>query len=245
MSREDCCTAEVFLRDVGLHRMVIKRDEGLYRHLSFRQSASASWNMWFDLVTWPGVLTIHGDMGTWTFARVEDMFTFFRDDKLRVNKSYWAEKLQHGASGGRDEARVFSDDLFKERLVVQLTEYYSLEGAQLTRVTEALQDEVLSQDCKYDLLIAARDFRCGDFQFDTCELPDGKDYSYHFVWCLYAIVWGIQRYDAASVPSTSPASPTAGLSNSSTVEETSTTDSGFSAEGSASKTDFGEPSGGR
>lgn len=196
------CSAEVFLRDVGLHRMVVKRDEGLYRHLSFRQPAPASWNMWFDLVTWPGVLTIHGDMGTWTFSRVDDMFTFFRDEKLRVNKSYWAEKLQHGASGGRDEARVFSEDLFKERLVAQLTDYYSLEGEQLKEVTEALQDEVLSQDCKPDLLIAARDFKCGKFQFDTCELPDGKEYSYHFVWCLYAIVWGIQRYDAASVAST-------------------------------------------
>jgi hypothetical protein len=188
-------TADSFMRDVSTHQLKVLRDDGLYRHLKFRQPGH-SWNMWFELVTWPGVLTIHGDMGTWTFSRLEDMFQFFRDDKLRINASYWAEKLQHGQHDGRDGARSFSEDLFKERLRAQLTEYYSLEGDQLKEVLEALQDEVLAQDNKYDLLIAARDFKCGDFQFDSCELPDGKEYTYHFIWCLYAIVWGIQQYDA-------------------------------------------------
>jgi hypothetical protein len=204
-------TAESFLRDVAAHVMTVKMDNGIYRHIRFRKPMDS--NMWFDIVTWPGVLTIHGDMGTWTFSRVENMFTLFRDDKLRVNKDYWAEKLQHGTHGGRDGAKVWNEDLFKERIVAQLTEYYDLKGKDLAAVTQALKDEVLCQDNKYDLLIAARDFSCrlpsmehlrendrhGNFHFDTTELPDGKEYAYHFVWCIYAIVWAIQKYDANSV----------------------------------------------
>jgi hypothetical protein len=187
-------TADQFLADVAKHKLTVKLDEGLYRHLVFRQPENS--NMWFGIVTWPGYLTVCGDMGTWTFSRLEDMFTFFRNDKLRINESYWAEKLQHGMFVGRDGARVFDDDLFRGQLLSQLTEYYSLPPEQLLGVTEALRNEVLSQDGKYDLLIAARDFKHGSFQFDTCELPDGKEYSFHFVWCLYAIVWAIQQYDA-------------------------------------------------
>jgi len=190
-------TPEDFLRDVRDHKINILLDSGIYRHIKFKRPDN-HWNMWFDLVTWPGFLTIAADMGCWTFARLPDMFSFFRDSKLRINASYWAEKLQHGTHGGRDGAKVFSEELFKQRLVAQLTEYYDLEGDRLQSVMEALRDEVLCQDCKLDLLIAARDFKHDGFQFDTCELPDGKEYAYHLLWCLYAIVWGIQQYDAAT-----------------------------------------------
>lgn len=190
--------AEDFLRDVQKHTMTVALDNGVYRHVRFRQPQNS--NMWFDLVTWPGVLTIHGDMGTWTFSRVPDMFTFFRDDKLRINQDYWAEKLQHGVHGGRDGAKIFNDDLFRSQLIDHL-ENHDLEPEDRECVVQALRDEVLNRDNKYDLMISARDFCCrledgSKFSFDPCELPSGKEYAYHFVWCLYAIVWGIQQYDA-------------------------------------------------
>lgn len=196
-------TAEQFLADVSNHKMAVKLDNGLYRHLMLRQPGNS--NMWFEIVTWPGRLTVSGDMGTWTFARLEDMFKFFRDGKMRINADYWSEKIEQGVHGGRNEAKVFSEDLFKKQLLDRLAGY-ELHPDDLAEVTEALQDEVLNQDCKYDLLIAARDFKHrfdhqpGDqrryFQFDSCDLPSGKEYSYHFLWCLYAIVWAIQQYDA-------------------------------------------------
>ncbi len=187
-----------FLADVANHAMTVALDNGIYRHVRFRQPQNS--NMWFDLVTWPGVLTIHGDMGTWTFSRVQDMFTFFRDEKLRVNHSYWAQKLQHGTNGGMDGAKVFDDDLFRSQLIESL-ESYDLEPEDRECVAQALRDEVLNQDNKYDLMVSARDFSCrlangSKWHFDPRELPDGKEYAYHFSWCLYAIVWGIQQYDA-------------------------------------------------
>lgn len=181
-----------------------------YRHLAFRQPSTA--NLWFDLITWPEYLTIAGDMGTWTFARIPDMFEFFRQvykggpdtADLKINADYWSEKLMNGQSSGIDAAKVWSDDLFKLRLVDRLTNYYSLEGSDLVEVTQALQDEVLIYDNKHELLNAAANFthspngeKSKIFCFDNCDLPDGKEYSYHFIWCLYAIVWGIKQYDLA------------------------------------------------
>jgi hypothetical protein len=193
-------TAETFLRDVAEHQMQVKLNNGIYRHIHFARTNN-EWNMWFDLVTWPGFLTISGDMGTWTFARLEDMFTFFRSSKgLHVNPSYWAEKLQNGNNNGRNNAKVYEEEMFKSQLLAQIGGYYGLEGKELEEVTQAVIEEVLVHDCKYDLMIAARDFTHTlstgrKFQF-SCEMPDGRDYSYHFIWCLYAIVWGIKQWDA-------------------------------------------------
>jgi len=29
---------------------------------------------------------------------------------------------------------------------------------------------------------------------------DSEDYSHRFVWCCYALAWGIEQYDAAKLP---------------------------------------------
>lgn len=221
---------ERFIGDVAGHQMTIAHEDGIYRHVQFRGQRGG--HLWFDLLTWPGRLTISGDMGTWTFARVPDMFTFFRSAKLEINTSYWAEKLQHGTSGGRDHAREFSEELFAARLLEQLSSYFGLESPDLETVAAAVKEEVLERESgngPYALMHAAAEFECeyGEqpehtplcrksragyrstcicgadrtrktFSFDPCELPDGKEYSYHFLWCLYAIVWGVQQYDAAT-----------------------------------------------
>jgi hypothetical protein len=129
-------TSEQFLKDVVTHALTVKLDSGLYRHLSFREPHS--WNMWFDLVTWPGNLTISGDMGTWIFSSIDDMFKFFGSDLERVNPEYWTEKI-------KSESRFGGP---------------------------------------------SRKFVPGGYR-------DGEYYTYHYLWCLHAIVWGIQQYNTA------------------------------------------------
>lgn len=192
--------AESFLRDVQAHKMTVLHEADTYRHIRFRKPGDS--NMWFDLVTWPEVLTISGDMGTWTFSRVPDMFNFFRSDKLEINSSYWAEKLQGGVYGGTNTAKIFDPDLFKRSILSQLSDSYGFEGEELKEITEAVKGDVLCDESEYELMRAACDFsyEFGDgrkFHFEGCELPDGKVYCYHFLWCLYAIVWGIKQWDAA------------------------------------------------
>lgn len=194
-------TAEQFLKDVANHQMTTSHESGVYRHLRFQIPLDS--NMWFDLVTWPGFLTIAGDMGTWTFARVPDMFTFFRSKELHINPSYWSEKIQGGVHGGSDTAKVYDFETFASRLMDQLQNYYSLEGDDLAAVQQAVKDEILCSEDRYESIAAFRDFSHTledgrKFEFDSFEIPDGKDYAYHFIWCLYAIVWGIQQYDAAA-----------------------------------------------
>ena len=34
-------------------------------------------------------------------------------------------------------------------------------------------------------------------QLEPYDAPAGKKFSYQYLWCLYAIVWGIRQYDKA------------------------------------------------
>jgi hypothetical protein len=194
-------TADDFLKDVAEHQMTVCLDSGVHRHLRFAKQGTSS--RWFDIVTWPRFLTIAGDMGCWTFSRVPDMFNFFRSPKeLSINPSYWSEKLQNGVHGGCDSCKVFDAELFGAELLEQVS--HALDNEQLAEVTEDVKEAVFCHETQHELISAAADFHHifadgSTFEFDTCELPDGKTYSYHFLWCLYAIVWGIQQWDALAV----------------------------------------------
>lgn len=100
-----------FLFDVRDHVMTIELDQGVHRSILFKQPRSSAYH--FRLITWPGHLAISGDCEDFIFARLRDMFEFFRyagpayerDD--RINEGYWAEKLT--AIGGRcgGEASIY------------------------------------------------------------------------------------------------------------------------------------------
>lgn len=64
-----------FLNDVKDHGIDIKLDIGAYRHIKFKNPKYGYY--WFELITTPNQLTIHGDCGTYVFSRIEDMFCFF------------------------------------------------------------------------------------------------------------------------------------------------------------------------
>jgi hypothetical protein len=110
MTDNDTLTAmaERFKGDTAAHEMTVLHDDGLYRHLRFRRPDRGSY--WFDLITWPGRLTIDGDCETFTFARTEDMFGFFRGQ--RVNPGYWSEKVQ-----GETRVKSYSQDRFRQQVM--------------------------------------------------------------------------------------------------------------------------------
>lgn len=116
--------------------------------------------------------------------------------------SYWAEKIQNGTNGGRENAKKYDWDYWCAQLLDQLEHHYGLEGDDLAVAKACVEEEIFIADDRHDAMVAAGDFRIHlpnghPFSFDPCELPDGKDYEYHFIWCCYAIVWGIQQWDAA------------------------------------------------
>ena len=87
-------TPDTFLQDVAQHQIHVIRDDGVYRHVRFKRPDTYCSH--FDLITWPGHLCYTGDMGTYVFTRLRDMFDFFRrpdNEKWhRIDRRYWAEK---------------------------------------------------------------------------------------------------------------------------------------------------------
>ena len=91
-----------FLIDTAHHRLSVIRDDGVYRHLRMQQPETSCY--YYDIITWPGYLTVTGDMGTWTFSRSYDMFRFFGGAfEQGINTYYWSEKLEAGSGASACE----------------------------------------------------------------------------------------------------------------------------------------------
>lgn len=199
-------TEEEFLRDVASHEMTIARDSGADRHLVFRKP-ERRWHLWFEVVTWPGALCIRGDMGTFVFSRLDDMFRFFRqptrDGSLYINMSYWSEKLIASECHGRhgDGVKRFDPDAFslavKERYVEHVRRNMRSMPEERKELRAALEDEVLgyAESGEESAMRAAADFEHDGFRLTDFWEVDCREYTTQFVWCLYAISWAIRQYD--------------------------------------------------
>lgn len=185
--------AERFRADTADHVMEVALDQGLYRHLRFRKPGTGF--NWFELITTPGQLTFRGDMGTYVFTRNEDMFAFFEGSGGRTNASYWAEKVQ--AQDIHSPVREYSKDLFVERV---LQDFWSgrenLEDA--AAVWKEIRDELLDDygpaGDESLAITTAMEFRYGGFEFYDVAEWRLKQYGFHYLYSLHAIVDGIRRY---------------------------------------------------
>jgi hypothetical protein len=190
---------EMFLKDVERHELIVIRDNGVDRHIRFKRPGS--YCMHFDLITWPGYLCYTGDMGTYVFQRLDDMFEFFRTDRkgqtLAINPSYWGQKLQAVDSG--DGFKQYSHEKFCQ-LINELVEQHIKDDELTPGEAKELKAEVESQvlgceEYENAAYIAASDFEYEGFEFSDFWEHDLKDYSYRFMWCCRALAWGINKYD--------------------------------------------------
>lgn len=205
-----------FLEDVSSHGIEIIRDDGLYRHIRFQRPSTIC--MSFDLITWPGVLCYTGDMGTYVFTRLADMFEFFRTDQdrakpgeLRINLGYWSEKLI-AVDGGRRTGGV--KEFSEEKFAGVIKDYFDrwLDGHDIEEdaaeeLREAVQDDIIEriepQDESYSYRLAdefRHDVDGKEFYFQDLRDYSFSEYTSHFVWCCYALSWGIAKYDAIKEP---------------------------------------------
>jgi len=205
------CEEERFLSDVAQHKMVVVRDDGVNRHLRFKKSGT--YDMHFDLITWPGYLCYTGDMGTYVFRRLDDMFEFFRTDRkymerkglqLAINPGYWCEKLQSISRYGKGYEE-FDADCFREVVKQDFEEWVESEQPSddaRAEVWADIEDEVLScaDDGEVRATDAAINYQNREHQFQFRDFWEHRltRYAYHFIWCCYAIAWGIKTYDEAS-----------------------------------------------
>ena len=171
-ARVDAATR--FKRDVAKHEMTVLHDDGLYRHLRFARPKPASFMYWFDLITWPGSLTIRGDIGeSYTFSRLPDMFEFFRGKD--INPHYWSEKLD----GGRDSAKEYSEEKFRQLVV----EYFvdSVRSGDTPRgLGKAVREEILNSEflaVEDDARRVLDDFEYGASYKASCLCGDAAEFT--------------------------------------------------------------------
>ncbi|WP_314439428.1 hypothetical protein [Massilia timonae] len=132
-------TPERFLRDIAGHQMMVVRDDGIYRHVRFKKPDTIC--LHFDLITWPGYLCYTGDMGTYVFTRLRDMFDFFRRSKSKdlfaVDHHYWAEKVEAGGRAGRGNGVTqFSKAKFDAAVRQRVEDFVEGEAGEATDLGE-------------------------------------------------------------------------------------------------------------
>jgi len=142
-----------------------------------------------------------------------------------INTGYWAEKLQavdrDSARGDGSGATEFSQEKFAEHVKEEydnfcegladhdedeLTEAFDDDRSmksQLAELWECLESEVIAQS--YDGQLRAYDAAMGfewqddngNLAFDMHDFWDHNctEYTFHFIWLLHAIVYGIGEYD--------------------------------------------------
>jgi hypothetical protein len=183
-----------FLRDVRNHKITIENDNGVHRCIHLGRPGSSAYH--FRLITFPGGLAISGDMGDYTFTRLNDMFEFFRDGQMlnQINKGYWHEKMR--AQDKHCPSQEFSVSLWKEAITSN-SEEWEIRLGDSEKIMDHLQEELLEIQPEniheaYELINDYQSPEGHYFQDFEARL---MDYSMHFKWCLYAIVWGIKQYD--------------------------------------------------
>lgn len=196
-------TKEQFLKDVANHQMKILKDDDLYRHLRFKQTYSS---YWFDLVTWPGMLVITGDMGEYMFGWESDVFNLFRRTEGELDLYYWGKQLK--TKNGHKE---FSFEKLKAFIETEIKEYFEDAQIQVSdEVIERIKNDALHESgadsCSpvsqiQDIFRRLFEYEFNEdgikfsFHYDALCDANFEKPSYHYIWCLYAIVWGIQQYN--------------------------------------------------
>lgn len=185
---------EQFLKNVHQHEMAIMQNDGVFRHIKYSKPGLIDYS--FALTTWPGHLCISGDMGCYVFRRLYDMFDFFRSSSMKINPDYWHEKL---VSDSRFESsQKFSEEIFEEIITRIFREACLCGDIKLKNrreVWQEIKNSVLCAENEQDAHKWADDFECCGFEFTDFWEYDLTDFTNRFLWCLYAIAWGINEYD--------------------------------------------------
>lgn len=175
-----------FKENTAEHQMTVEHDNGVHRSLYFGKRGSGNYH--FRINTWPGHLCISGDMGTFVFSRIEDMFGFFRGDG--ANLQYWAEKVEAESVFGKGVMKYEPDTLrkyLKDWLGDREDAAGILDAVSPYISNDYFADEAIQRICECE---GVPDFFC-DLS-ERCY----KNYTPQYQWCCSAIVWAIGMYDA-------------------------------------------------
>ncbi|MHD0644101.1 hypothetical protein ACYPKM_00525 [Pseudomonas aeruginosa] len=201
---KEACDEKRFLSCVKDHQLVVVHDDGVFRNIRLAKPGSNAYM--FELVTWPGHLAYTGDVGSFMFSHSRDMFEFFRGSA--INPGYWSEKLvaarlnPRGSSHEDYKVELFRDAVMEAFMWMVKNNGLSLAAAKELR--QEVRDQILNREDEiqsYELafnLVSNFKATIGEeiFTFQDVNEWNVMGHSFRYLWCCYALVWGIAQYDA-------------------------------------------------
>lgn len=179
------------------HEMTVFLDQGVYRHLRFISPKTSVG--WFEIVTSPNLLTVHGDLGNFSFSRLDDMFEFFRGRE--INPDYWSQKVQsvdrHSAitEFSPEHAKAWIDEELEDfdtsALLSRDKESYEIDLHDVKEDAEDYRTFVDNVETFFQNYIAPHE----QYARDLPEFRSVSEYSHRFLLCLWCIVYAIESYD--------------------------------------------------
>lgn len=189
--------ADYFKASTRNHEMTVLHDDGVYRHIRCAEPGTGIWS--WSLVTWPGYLTIVGDLESFTFSREHDMFDFFAHDRGRINPHYWAEKITN--DDARKATRKFCSEKARAAVVEDFLQQRHYRTGEAADAFRDLRYHVLDQIEHLDeteFYGEANSWRYfGGWEFEETYEWDVQDWDVHYLYACHAIAWGVNKYRAA------------------------------------------------
>lgn len=199
---------EQFNKDTANHEMTVAIDADGYRHLQFRDPERGLY--WFDILAWPGNLTITGDMGTYTFRRETDMFAWF--GIRNINPDYWAEKLTAANYGRYDggSVRAYNATEFKKWLFQTFwDDSRDMEPTEAKAAWKLIRETIFegwmtnnkyTPDSENEAVERMEEYHSDSPGHEFYDWHDAieswQEFTVHFLWCCHAIVAAIRAYNA-------------------------------------------------
>jgi len=204
-------TQAEFDKIVIQHEMTVLLDQRPNRVLLFRKPKDMGTDYHFFITTWPGHLAISGDGGTYVFARVDDMFEFFRGgtSAQAINPQYWGEKLQAIERNGG--YREYDKKRFVDAITDTFNNWDFKDPNQTVEAWKHIEEDLLDSEPESleQAHQAAGAYTCPvtDQSFSEFWEHDLTDYTWRFIWACRAIKWAVGTYDART-PEAKPDAPT-------------------------------------
>jgi len=192
-----------FLTEMAKHKMVVKQDEGLYKHLVFAEPGN--FELAFEIVSFPHHVMITGDMGCYCFSREPDMFKWFIKDGVKsiaspeIEVNRWRNKLVSidSSMGVVRKSTALAIKMIEENRAFYLKEYpehadeINEKFDNLLGYEESGIDILIYEMCYLSLCLGHEDEHS---PFSDLEIEVLETYTPQFVWCCYALNYGIGEY---------------------------------------------------
>lgn len=189
-----------FIMDTASHTFTIIKDDGLYKHLRYATPGDSLYAM--SIVTWPGYLSVSGDVGDYMFSHEVDMIGLFRRTS---SVKYWMEKC---VSLDKDaglttydprEAVAFVIDYVNElddEKKLSIHDREKIQSKLISLLTE-LMTSSSSSEALHHIMSFNYEFEDGsEFNFLDSGLESNFTVpAYHFKYVLHGIAKVIALYD--------------------------------------------------